>query len=215
MNADVIRSTCAGRKNGDIKVAVYDRLIKFMSPDPKNKRLCDYFEDNFHAGQFVSKDVFYITHAEYENDKFWMTPIAAASSVATSSSSNDGTVIFPGSTTREQALLNLWDSTRALGMGALHSHHQPTLDEAEQHLAQSTYVDYFFGKPIKTEFSTYPSLKNRLYDRDAGAGVMQKVAEKTAIVHGPTKKLTSDEAEAIVDKYNSQIKVQFHSSEQS
>ena len=49
---------------------------------------------------------------------------------------------------------------------------QPTIDDAKLELDDSDYVDYFFGKPIKTDFSNYPILEFRLYDRDAGNGTM-------------------------------------------
>lgn len=123
-------------------------------------------------------------------------------------------VTFPPSVTREKALLELWNHTNALGMGFLHSHNQPTLEEAKAELTKNTYVDYFYGKPIKTEFSTYPVLESRLYDRDAPT-TMQKVADalrpddkKTDIKSvGPTKKLTPKERTELFEKQNDGFKI--------
>jgi len=87
------------------------------------------------------------------------------------------TVTFPESTSRAQTLVDLWNSTKSVGLEALHSHNQPTILDAESHFSKTKYVDYWFGKPIKTNFSDYPILKPNYYDRVAGVGTMQKVAD--------------------------------------
>lgn len=70
---------------------------------------------------------------------------------------------------KEEALINLWKGTKTIGMGFIHSHKEPTENDAKQML-ENSYIDYFFGRPIKTDFSTFPNLRNQLYDRDAGNG---------------------------------------------
>lgn len=115
-------------------------------------------------------------------------------------------VTFNNGTSRAQALVALWNSTEALGMGALHSHNSPSVDEAEAELAQcGGYVDYFNGKPIKTDFNTFPTLSSGGYDRDAGRGMMQKVVDGMAPHIGATPKLS--EGEAKIEEANSGITV--------
>ena len=112
-------------------------------------------------------------------------------------------VTFNDGTSRAQALVALWNSTNALGYGVLHSHHSPSVAEAEEFLEQHDgYVDYFYGKPIKTDFSTFPTLGSGMYDRDAGSGMMQKVANNIAPHIGATPKLSDGEAKEMIDEAN-------------
>ena len=75
--------------------------------------------------------------------------------------------------------------------------------EAEEFIEQHDgYVDYFYGKPIKTDFSTFPTLRSGMYDRDAGQGMMQKVADGIAPHIGATPKLSDGEAKEMIDEAN-------------
>jgi hypothetical protein len=76
--------------------------------------------------------------------------------------------------TPEQFLLGLWKGTKPFGMGMLNQT-CPTLEIAEQTL-KTQYVDYFCGRPIKTSFANHPIYETWLYDRDAGQGQMEKIA---------------------------------------
>ena len=96
-------------------------------------------------------------------------------------------------TTAAEVLLKLWESTTPLGLGYMYSSRNVTLEDAKKQLEESTYVDYFYGKPIKTDFSTFPILDSMGYDRDAGKCKMEEVAFGIAKYHGPTKKLTEKE----------------------
>lgn len=129
--------------------------------------------------------------------------IAPASPAPTS----PGTVLFPESMSREEALIELWSCTKALGLGAIHSHKTPSLDDAKKKLEHATHVDYFFGKPIKTDFKSYPSLSSVSYDCDAGEGTMERVARGTAVAHGATKKLSPSEVAELVESSSKQISV--------
>lgn len=46
-----------------------------------------------------------------------------------------------------------------------------------------TYFDYAGGRMLKTEFSAFPKLDVRLYDRDFGPGAAQKAIEKYNRIH--------------------------------
>ena len=117
-------------------------------------------------------------------------------------------VTFNNGTSRAQALVALWNSTNACGMGALHSHNSPSVDEAEAKLVQcGGYVDYFNGKPIKTNFNAFPTLSCGGYDRDTGRGMMQKVADGMAPHIGATPKLSEGEAKEVIDEANSGITI--------
>ena len=117
-------------------------------------------------------------------------------------------VTFNNGTSSAQALIALWNSTNALGMGALHSHNSPSVDEAEAELTRcGGYVDYFNGKPIKTDFNAFPKLSCGGYDRDAGRGMMQKVADGMAPHIGATPKLSEGEAKEVIEEANSGITI--------
>jgi len=123
------------------------------------------------------------------------------------------TVTFPSKTSKYEALVQLWNATKALGLGQLHSHRQPTIvdtkkhfDELDEYKSGYKSVDYFFGKPIKTNFANYPTLDIWGYDRDAGAGTMQKVANGCAVQIGSTKKLNAQEKKELFKKADESFK---------
>ncbi len=108
-----------------------------------------------------------------------------------------------------QALKNLWKGTKTIGMGFIHSYEEPTDEDAIKafqyndeygNIIEINYIDYFKGRPIKTNFENFPVLNPSGYDRDAGIGTMRKVSENTALKFSPTKKLSSDEIEKLVEK---------------
>lgn len=84
-------------------------------------------------------------------------------------------VTFPSTVSKEQVLIALWAHTRAVGIGLL-SRHSPTESDATTQLERDQYVDYFEGRPIKVSFKEWPILESLLYDRDAGQGTMNAIA---------------------------------------
>ena len=99
---------------------------------------------------------------------------------------------------KAEALIALWKATNAIGLGLLHSHEEPTVKEAEDALkTNKDHIDYFFGKPIKTDFAPFPNLQRFNFDQDAGEGAMQRVADGTAKIIGKTKKLSKKQREKI------------------
>ena len=116
-------------------------------------------------------------------------------------------VTFNISLTAPQVLSPLWESTEPLGLGKLQQHITPTLDDCDKKLKESKYVDYFYGRPIKTDFSTFPKLSSFLYDRDAGKGIMQAVADKNAVKIGTKQKLSSTEKDDLIDSSISNLEV--------
>ena len=117
------------------------------------------------------------------------------------------TVTFPSEMTKAQCLLALWDATISPGLGRLQSHITPTLEQAQENLSRGGGVDYFFGKPIKTNFDNYPVLSNWGYDRDAGAGKMQEVADGVAKSIGPSKRHNMSERKRVIYQANESIRV--------
>ena len=117
------------------------------------------------------------------------------------------TVIFPTKMTKAQCLLNLWNATNPLGLGRLSSHNTPTLADAQHALDECERIDYWIGKPIKTNFESYPVLNRRGYDRDAGAGKMQNVADGVADYIGPSKKLNKHDKVNVKNEADNSIKI--------
>ena len=117
-------------------------------------------------------------------------------------------ITFNGNISAPKVLIALWNSTGALGMGVLHSHHSPSIEEAKTHLENTkNSVDYFKGKPIKTNFNSHPTYNSFGYDRDAGRGMMQKVADGMAPHIGATVKLTNTEVNKVIDEVNRGITI--------
>ena len=52
----------------------------------------------------------------------------------------------------------------------------PTLEDARTELTRSSYVDYFSGRVINTNFES-GQIDPQMYDRDIGSGVFQKVVD--------------------------------------
>ena len=105
------------------------------------------------------------------------------------------------------ALIKLWKGTKTIGMGFYHSDQEPTLKDAELYFTNSEYVDYFFGRPIKTDFTKFPILSSYGYDRDAGKGTMLNVANNCAKNYSPTKKLSEEEMMLLEKKCRLDIKL--------
>ena len=116
-------------------------------------------------------------------------------------------VTFSSAQTPAAALVALWNGTQTIGLGFIHSHQQPTEDDAQKHLKSTNdnYVDYFFGRPIKTSFSSFPKLSCSLYDRDAGPGTMQKISQGAGVDNLPTPKMTDAEIKNLVNKPENEI----------
>lgn len=116
-------------------------------------------------------------------------------------------VTFSTEIDEAECLLALWDATNSQGLGRLHSHITPTLEQAQEALKSSLYVDYFYGKPIKTGFDKFPTLRSWGYDRDAGSGKMQEVADGVAKSIGPSKRLNKRERKRVFNQAKGSIKV--------
>ena len=129
-------------------------------------------------------------------------------------------VIFPKHVSVEEALIKLWEAAPASFMGRLHSHKTPTIEHATilfEAIAkkedwkpvdlQRQYVDYFLGKPIKTDFTNYPRLRSIGYDRDAGEGTMLKVSQECAEYIGSTPRLTKDEIQNLMERSRNMIEI--------
>ena len=116
-------------------------------------------------------------------------------------------VKFSTTITEAECLLALWDATNSQGLGRLHGHITPTLKQAQEALKSRSYVDYFHGKPIKTNFNSYPTLRSWGYDRDAGRGKMQEVADGVAKSIGPSDKLNKSERKKLLDRAEGSLNV--------
>ncbi len=82
--------------------------------------------------------------------------------------------------TRNEVLKQLWENTNFQGFNkniGLILDCQIHDSELDDQFNKNLYVDYFKGKPIKTNFSTFPILNSHLYDRDAGENMMNQVKE--------------------------------------
>lgn len=112
--------------------------------------------------------------------------------------------------TKEEALIALWNNTDALGLGLLHSHVTPTIDDATTTLNNDLYIEYYHGKPIKTDFTDFPNLKPYGYDRDAGLGMMYKVANNLANNDkNATAQLNDSEISQLIKKADENITITY------
>ena len=117
-------------------------------------------------------------------------------------------VTFNKNISAPMVLNALWTHTKTHGMGALHSHNTPSIEEAVAHLKNTgNSVDYFFGKPIKTNFNSHPTYNSLGYDRDAGRGMMQEVVDGMAPHIGATPKLSEGEANDVIEEANRGITI--------
>ncbi|ARF10071.1 hypothetical protein Indivirus_11_15 [Indivirus ILV1] len=71
-----------------------------------------------------------------------------------------------------ELLQNLWNSTRTFGYGHL-SGKTDGFNASAAPTAVKSYIDYFQGRPIKTDLSK-DHADSRLYDRNAGLGTFFK-----------------------------------------
>ena len=82
----------------------------------------------------------------------------------------------------------------------------PTIDDATTTLNNNLYIDYYHGKPIKINFTDFPNLKPDGYDRDAGPGMMYKVANNLANNDkNATAQLNNSKISQLIKKNNSDI----------
>ena len=80
--------------------------------------------------------------------------------------------------TKVQAFHALWKNSKYLGMGRLHNDGKDlTKDEIEDYLSNDIYVDYYKGKVMKINFSSWPDISPHGYNRDIGQGAMEAVAD--------------------------------------
>ena len=81
LNASHIMEACKDATSGNVKVTVYDRLLYHVCPDPKNAPLCKVVEEGYLRGEFVAKQDYWLTDAQYASNDFWLTPRHATSVV--------------------------------------------------------------------------------------------------------------------------------------
>lgn len=77
---------------------------------------------------------------------------------------------------KAELLLELWHNSRANGMSPLFGTRAPSLEECRKALENDSYVDYFFGRVIKTDFSG-DETEDWLFDRDNGDGAFQQAVD--------------------------------------
>ena len=73
-------------------------------------------------------------------------------------------------------LLNLVKATSPQGLGWLNANAEPELIEA-RNLAGSRYIDYYMGRPIKTDLRG-DRVSTGLYNRDAGPGAFERIVAR-------------------------------------
>ena len=76
----------------------------------------------------------------------------------------------------------LYHGTRPLGLGILHDRPGLSVEDVSEALREKTgevYIDYFFGRPLKTQIDLQKkTFTTRLYDRDAGDGAAARVVAR-------------------------------------
>jgi len=76
---------------------------------------------------------------------------------------------------KAKVLLALYNGSHQQGFSFLgFPGREPTIEDCQEHLNQSTYVDYFFGRIIKCELGG-DNVSLNLYDRDCGQGAGERV----------------------------------------
>jgi len=76
---------------------------------------------------------------------------------------------------KADVLAALYNNSRPLGLGILHSEEKDmTREEAEELLKTQTYFDYLKGRVMKVELSGN-EFDPYMYDRDNGEGAAQRV----------------------------------------
>lgn len=79
---------------------------------------------------------------------------------------------------KAEVLAGLYNRSSPLGMGIYQARSGiMTKKEAEKLLEERDDFDYLYGRPVKTDFSNYPILRENMYDRDQGEGAMQRVID--------------------------------------
>lgn len=78
---------------------------------------------------------------------------------------------------KAEVLAALFNASRPIGMGLLQPKRGPmTREEAAEILADTDYIDYCFGRPLKVGLKA-DTLDERLYDMNHGAGAAAYVIE--------------------------------------
>jgi hypothetical protein len=80
------------------------------------------------------------------------------------------------------AFVALYNASHQQGMGHMHAPmSRMSIDEADFHLAQDTYIDYHRGRVIKTDFSGGET-STALYNRDNGEGAAERVLRQAGVI---------------------------------
>ena len=95
------------------------------------------------------------------------------------------TVTVPEGMSCVNAFRALWENSKPAAFFSFHpSSENPqaatvgTAEKVANLFKDQTYFDYAGGRMLKTDFSEFPKLNARLYDRDFGDGAAQKAIDK-------------------------------------
>lgn len=99
--------------------------------------------------------------------------------------SSSSTITVPPGMSCVNAFHALWNNSKPAiflqGRPEIESAQAETVSSADkvaELFKSQTFFDYEGGRLLKTDFSDFPTLQARLYDRDYGAGAAQKVIEQ-------------------------------------
>lgn len=79
--------------------------------------------------------------------------------------------------TAAEVLVMLWYGAASNNIQSPYGYYSPTIQKAERYLSRTIYVDNFCGRPIRTNFKTFPVLTSYYYN-DSSNIKMQKIADK-------------------------------------
>jgi hypothetical protein len=71
----------------------------------------------------------------------------------------------------------LWENSKPASFFSFSGVAPPQFDQTSANDAVNSYIDYFQGRMIKSDLSR-DTADPRLYDRDYGQGVFQRIADK-------------------------------------
>jgi len=86
-------------------------------------------------------------------------------------------VNFPSDANLVDVIMKLWEKAQFVGIGILQDDGHGISRKVAEDASKKEIIDYLKGKPLKLDLKDYPVLESRLYDRDAGSGTMQSVAD--------------------------------------
>lgn len=78
---------------------------------------------------------------------------------------------------KARVLVELYNHSHQQGLGMLQVAKKITVEDARKLLEEDTYIDYLYGKVMKVDLSSDEEFDERLYDRDNGEGMAQRVID--------------------------------------